>query len=184
MSQTTLTSYFNSRKRAATDDIVSSKNKVPHIERTQETKVLKKTQIFRNCELVTKDVKPNAESEKDIKVQCSEQKVENALVNGTNVAPKTGTSESQLVEKTVFAKKLNASNIAKTGEPSKTTVTKSARKDLSLGDIRKKLAGSSRLAELRASAERISKGIQQVKNATEKRNLKEFKSIDVEIPIR
>lgn len=182
MSQTTLTSYFNSRKRAATDDLISSKSKVPHIERTQETKFLRKTQIVKKIEFVTKYVEPSVES-KGIKVEGSEKKVENVTVP-INVAHKTTTSEPQTQGKTVFAKKVNASNIAKTGEPSKTSTTTSARKELSLGDIRKKLTGSSRLAELRASAERVSKGIQQVQKATEKRNLKEFKSIDVEIPIR
>lgn len=182
MSQTTLTSFFNSRKRPATDSKVSFKNKVPHIEWTQETKVLSKAQLLNKCELVSKDVKPNIEVSKEINVD-SAIKTENVSVSN-NVAQKASASKPQFQEKTVFAKKLNASNIAKTGEPSRTTTTNSARQDLSLGDIRKRLAGSSRLAELIASAERIGKEIQQVKEATEKRNLKEFKSIDLEVPLR
>ncbi|CAH2039500.1 unnamed protein product, partial [Iphiclides podalirius] len=66
------------------------------------------------------------------------------------------------------------------GEVSKEKLT---RKELSLGDIKKRLAGSSRLAELKATADRISKGIQQLKESSEKRNLKDFKSIDVDVPI-
>lgn len=175
MSQTTLTSYFNSRKRAATDDIVSTKNKVPHIERSQPNKVLIKAQLLKKCELITKDVKLGVEIKK-------EQKVGEIKTGNTPVSFNVARKEAQPQEKAVFAKKINTTNIAKTGEVSNNT-TNSSRKDLSLGDIRKRLAGSSRLAELRASAERISKGIQQVKEATEKRNLKEFKSIDVEVPV-
>lgn len=178
MSQTTLTSYFNSRKRAATDDIVSTKNKVPHIERTQETKALRKAQLLKKCELFTNNVKPIVEKVKDIKVD-GKNKNGNVQINVAQNATQT-----QPIENTVFSKKLNASNIATCGEPSKISTANSARKELSLGDIRKRLAGSSRLAELRASAERISKGIKQVKEATEKPNLKEFKSIDVEVPVR
>ncbi|KOB75338.1 Uncharacterized protein OBRU01_07661 [Operophtera brumata] len=174
MSQTTLTSYFNSRKRPAIDAKASSKNKIPRIERTQEGNV------FNKCELDNKDVKPNIEVSKEINV-VSAIKTENVSVP-SNVAQKASASEPKLQEKAVFAKKLNASNIAKTGEPFRTT-TDSARKDLSLGDIRKRLAGSSKLAELIASADRVSKGIRQVKETTEKRNLKEFKSIDVEVPL-
>ncbi|KAI5637089.1 DNA replication factor CDT1 like domain-containing protein [Phthorimaea operculella] len=90
--------------------------------------------------------------------------------------------EPEQVVATPFAKKINAANVSKNTETPKASSVASSRKQLSLGDIRKKLAGSSRLAELKATAERLSKGIQEIKEASEKRNLKEFKSIDVEVP--
>lgn len=179
MSQTTLTSYFNSRKRAATEEISSSKNKIPHIERVQDARALKKALLLKKSEVITKDVTPNTELSNGINLDRV-KKTEKSFVS---IVTKDGESESQ-PKKTVFARKHNVSNIAKSVEPIKTTTVHTARQELSLGDIRKRLAGSSRLAELRASAERISKGIQQVKEITKKPNLKEFKSIDVEVPLR
>lgn len=180
MAQTSITSFFNSRKRAATDDSLSSKSKVPHIDRNQEFgRIALKTHLVKSCQLV-KDVKQPHLPAAEVKL-VNVTKIEKGNLP---VVAETDPKPEIQPEKPVFAKKVNSTNIAKTGEPSKSNATSSARKELSLGDIRKKLAGSSRLAEIKANAERLSKSIQQLKEASEKRNLKEFKSIDVEVPSR
>ncbi|XP_026499044.1 DNA replication factor Cdt1 [Vanessa tameamea] len=182
MSQTTLTAFFNSRKRPATDDIVSSKNKIAHIDRTIECATKsKKNLLSKNIEQSTVKDKFN-----------TELKHPNAVPNTTNLDFKKIEIISQAAEKTnltekpknveAFSKKVNAANIVKNNDPSKIETVNLARKELSLGDIKKKLSGSSRLAELRARADRLSKGIQQLKDTTVKKNLKEFKSIDVDVP--
>ncbi|CAH0729869.1 unnamed protein product, partial [Brenthis ino] len=168
MSQTTLTTFFNSRKRPATEEIVNSKNKIAHIERPIDigTKSIRKS---RNCDL------------KQSPVLSVESKTEN--VKKTEITHQTSTPDSlpgQCKNLATFAKKVNAKNVM--NEEHKSETLSLARKELSLGDIKKKLAGSSRLAELRATANRLSKGIQQLKESTEKKNLKEFKSIDVDVP--
>ncbi|XP_072947297.1 DNA replication factor Cdt1 [Epargyreus clarus] len=168
MSQTTITTFFNSRKRPASDDIVSSKNKIAHIDRTSETKCGWKIPApvgnklkFTQAKALKADISRVAETKPE---SCTKQ---GADVN-QNVGP--------------FSKKMNATNVVKNNVATKSETTNSARKELSLGDIRKKLAGSSRLSELRARAERISKGIQELKETSEKRNLKDFKSIEVDVP--
>lgn len=180
MSQTTLTSFFNSRKRAATDDIVTSKNKVPHIERSQQdaTKFSRKSQLIKKIEFTNNELKQVASIPSVI--ECV-KKSELCVTPIENVSKKETVSEQPVQEQAVFGKKSNANNVTK---GSKSLVTNSARQELSLGDIRKRLAGSSRLAELKATADRLSKGIHQLKEASDKRNLKEFKSIDVEVPSR
>lgn len=178
MSQTSITSFFNSRKRPASDDIITSKNKVPHVDRSHEAKILVsgKGLVARKFEISKKELKlPNKSTEvkKDESKQLNNQ-------HGTSkeakpIPPKVPAA---------FSKKVNASNTPKSAEPARLEAINSSRKELSLGDIRKKLAGSSRLAELRATADRLSKGIQELKEASDKRNLKQFKSIDVEVPSR
>ncbi|CAG9793940.1 unnamed protein product [Diatraea saccharalis] len=172
MSQTTITSYFNSRKRPATEDIVSSKSKIAHIDDAS----LKNKRIFRKGSNIHEEL-----SSKSYEVNEDPKKTENeSLLTpvGSEVQEKNGAA---------FARKNNAANSRnQESEPTKSesfNSLNSARKELSLGVLKKKLAGSSRLAELRASADRISKGIQQLKETTEKKNLKEFKSIDVEVPL-
>ncbi|XP_059053944.1 DNA replication factor Cdt1 [Achroia grisella] len=174
MSQTTITSFFNSRKRPAIDDIVSTKSKIPHLELDTDssTKLIKRKIIVNksdNCDVRQAFGETKKVGKKHlISLQQPIQEQTHELKKASNPTP--------------FTKKNNASNISKTTEASKIQTVHVARKELSLGDIRKKLAGSSRLAELKASAERISKGIQQLKETSEQCNLKEFKSIDVEIP--
>lgn len=179
MSQTTITSFFNSRKRAAHDDIVSSKSKKAYVDHAS-----------------LKNIKPlRKNSTKSNEVNCSFKKEQNLVLddikleNGEKTEKTTSSPQApEVQEKKVaaFAKKINASNVRnQEGEPSKSepiNTLKSARKELSLCDLKKKLAGSSRLAELRASADRISKGIQQLKDVTDQKNLKEFKTINVEVP--
>ncbi|XP_047535110.1 DNA replication factor Cdt1 [Vanessa atalanta] len=182
MSQTTLTAFFNSRKRPATDDIVSSKNKIAHIDRTIECATKSKKN------LLSKNIEQSSVKDKF----NTELKHPNAVPNTTNLDLKKIEIISQAAEKTnltekpknveAFSKKVNAANIVKNNDPSKIETVNLARKELSLGDIKKKLSGSSRLAELRARADRLSKGIQQLKDTTVKKNLKEFKSIDVDVP--
>ncbi|KAI8426160.1 hypothetical protein MSG28_005102 [Choristoneura fumiferana] len=150
MSQTRLTTYYNSRKRPAADDIVTTKRKIIHLDSVPDS-----------------DIKSNAAGTE----QGSQSSLEYAskLIKGCEA----------------FTSKVNASNVSTIKKPSKTELVSTARKELSLGDIRKKLAGSSRLAELKASADRLSKGIQQLKaekSSDNQRNLKEFKTIDVEVP--
>lgn len=167
MSQKTITSFFNSRKRAANDEIFSSKNKIAHLERTgKKTLTLPSTKTI-GLDVVTKH--QECTQKKDTKCYATEQ------LKAAERLPQP--SE-------VFAKKVNATNVEKTNGAARVEAIASARKELSLGDIRKKLACSSRLAELRAKAESISNGIQKLKEESEKRNLKEFKSIDVELPAR
>ncbi|CAH0584373.1 unnamed protein product [Chrysodeixis includens] len=176
MSQTSITSFFNSRKRPASDDIITSKSKVPHVDRSHEAKILisGKGPAVRKCEIPTKEFKlpiKSIENKKDEVKQLNSQLASSK--EATPILPKVSSA---------FAKKVNASNTSKSQETSRLEAISSSRKELSLGDIRKKLAGSSRLAELRATADRLSKGIQELKEASEKRNLKQFKSIDVEVP--
>ena len=182
MSQTSITSFFNSRKRPATEDLITSKNKVPHIDRIREKKILCSgaAPIVKECEIITREFKQPAKAS---------ETVQEALKNTDSQHVVSSKETKQLPPKvtTAFAKKVNASNTSKVteaGQSSKAEVIITSRKELSLGDIRKKLAGSSRLAELRATADRLSKGIQELKQTSEKRNLREFKSIDVEVPVR
>ncbi|RVE41296.1 hypothetical protein evm_014057 [Chilo suppressalis] len=170
MSQTAITSFYNSRKRPAPEDIVSSKSKIAHLDQTS----LKCIKTVRRGSLNQEE--PNS---KLTEITEHEKKSEE---------PQSRHKEIQIQEKnvTAFAKKNNNTKVRNLEiDPSKSEPSnsiKSARKELSLGDLKKRLAGSSRLAELRASADRISKGIQQLKEATDKKNLKEFKHIDVEVP--
>lgn len=175
MSQTTLTAFYNSRKRPAAEDIASSKRKIPHIERVLESELKSKPRniLQKKCETTVKDGISPSES---ITQTQKHDSLATKLLSPVLELGQTSAGEA-------FASKVNASNITKTTQPSKSELVTSARKELSLGDIRKKLASSSRLAELKASAERLSKGIQQLKDGSEKQGkLKEFKSIDVEVP--
>lgn len=180
MSQTTLTAFFNSRKRPATEDIISSKSKKLHLERSSETKSSQKTPPL----ILAKDSEPCVNAKISSTIQTlktevtSEEKYEGCK-RLDSAGPSTSSNSA-----VVFSKKSNANNIANFEGPSKTEAVSLARKDLSLGDIRKKLASSSRLAELKASADRLSRGIQQLKESSDKRNLKQFKSIDLEVPSR
>lgn len=151
MAQTTITAFFNSRKRPASDDLISSKNKRIHTEQSTEKKSSRKTPLI---------------TAKDTEETCADKNID---------SKQSDSAEPTLSQKpnAVFSKKSNANNVNKTAD--KTELVSLARKELSLGDIRKKLAGSTRLTELKASAERLSHGIQQ---------LKQFKSIDVEVPSR
>lgn len=154
MSQTRLTTYYNSRKRPAVDDIATTKRKIIHLDSVPDS-----------------DLKSNAESTEQGSQSSSSLEHASELINACDA----------------FTSKVNASNVTKITKPSKAELVSKARKELSLGDIRKKLAGSSRLAELKASADRLSKGIQQLKAdkpGDNLRNLKEFKTIDVEVPLR
>ncbi|XP_045495903.1 DNA replication factor Cdt1 [Colias croceus] len=172
MSQTTLTTFFNSRKRPATDDIISSKSKIPNLERIPEANKVETKSSTRSSETITKTNKSSLN--KTIKSELPKTQ------NVEPIAKESASGEKKNVG--AFAKKSNASNIVKNTNFGKSDSLNVARKELSLGDIRKKLASSSRLAELRASAERISKGIQELKEKSDKKNLKEFRSIDVDIP--
>ncbi|CAH2217183.1 DNA replication factor Cdt1 [Pararge aegeria] len=183
MSQTTLTAFFNSRKRPATDEIVHSKNKIAHIERTDSSlKSARRIQLPKHCDIFTHNVNQTASVTSEQLETTKTSSVQSSRNDDTSIPIKN-------VE--AFAKKANASNIVKNVEPSKPVSVNAARKELSLGDIRKKLAASSRLAEIKAAADRLSKGIQQQlketrvkKNLHEatKKNLQEFKSIDVDVP--
>ncbi|XP_023946825.2 DNA replication factor Cdt1 [Bicyclus anynana] len=186
MSQTTLTAFFNSRKRPATDEIVSSKNKIAHIDRTDSLlKSNRITHLAKQCDILTHNAKQTAAvaSEKTQPNQVFPKPTEAQVSRNDN------TPTSQKIGE-VFSKKGNASNIIKNVESRKPVSVSTARKELSLGDIKKKLASSSRLAEIKAAADRLSKGIQEFKESTEKKhlkeplnkNLKEFKSIDVDVP--
>ncbi|XP_041987368.1 DNA replication factor Cdt1 [Aricia agestis] len=167
MSQTTLTTFFSSRKRPASDDIISSKNKIPHIEREVGlAKSIKTVSLKKDAELPNLSVKPATETASKAKPISPVDHVEKSI---------------EQKNATAFTKKTNAANVEKRKASSSESV-QSARKELSLGDIKKKLASSSRLAELRATADRLSKGIQELKEKTESRNLKEFKSIKVDVP--
>ncbi|CAK1545012.1 unnamed protein product [Leptosia nina] len=173
MSQTTLKTFFNSRKRPATEAIVSSKNKIAHIDRTLETsKAERRVPAKRSCIETISLAKVIPSTTKLSETSSSE-------VQHAPVPKKILPSEQQ--ELPVFTNKANVNNIAKCTSNTK-EIVQSARKELSLGDIRKKLASSSRLAELKASADRISKGIQELKEKTEKKNLQEFGSINVAVP--
>lgn len=177
MSQSTITSYFNSRKRPAPEDIVSSKSKIAHIDHTVSGhKFVRKGLLPRKSEICSQEKQNDTSEIKSVQ-----------LINEETPQSTTAPQASDLqTSVNAFAQKQNASNI-KNQESSKSESSRllsSARKELSLGDIRKRLAGSSRLAELKASADRISKGIQQLKNTTEKKNLIEFRSIDVDVPSR
>ncbi|XP_026762568.2 DNA replication factor Cdt1 [Galleria mellonella] len=177
MSQTRITSFFNSRKRPAIDDIASPQNKIPHLELVSDdgTKLIK-----RKVNVNKSDICDVIQSSQLINDTKDEGKKDNLLLQQPLTEQACKHTHASVA--TPFAKKNNSSNISKASEVSKTQTIQVARKELSLGNIRKKLAGSSRLAEIKASAERISKGIQQLKETGEQRNLKEFKSIDVEVP--
>ncbi|KAH9630448.1 hypothetical protein HF086_016986 [Spodoptera exigua] len=174
MSQTSITSFFQSRKRPASEDLVTSKSKIPHVDRTVPSgKLLSVTK----CEIIAKDFQQPSKSSEII----HEEPKRNAIQHASS---KEQTKVEYIAPKAAaFGKKINASNTPKKTQASKTEITVSSRQELSLGDIKKKLAGSSRLAELRATADRLSKGIKELQQASEKRNLREFKSIDVEVPV-
>ncbi|XP_053606454.1 DNA replication factor Cdt1 [Plodia interpunctella] len=171
MSQTTITSFFNSRKRPAVDDIVSSKSKLPHLEKTSQaiSKSKGRINLIGKCESYK-----NVRQDKTPSTQVVQENDSNHL------SPTKATHRLNNVD--AFLNKSSVSNIAKNVGATKSSVVNAARKELSLGDIRKKLAGSSRLAELKASADRISKGIHDLKEANEQRNLIGFQTIDVEVP--
>lgn len=164
MSQTTITSFYNSRKRPAADDIATTKSKIAHLDRALESKALNKATAAKKTETVI-DIKLTND---DIKTDVN--------TDITSPAPKV---PEKCKEKVAFTRK---GNVPKTTQLSQRETIKSARQELSLGDIRKKLANSSKLAELKASAERISRGIKLLKESNETKNLKEFKSINVEVP--
>lgn len=177
MPQTSITSFFNSRKRPASEDIVGSKSKIAHIEKNIGTgsRPIRKA-IVQKCNI--KDVRNSFAVPNGIKLNGLKN-----IVTAHDCTAQTCPSKNVPEQKDVkvFAKKQNTSNISNNTELPNVN---SARKELSLGDIRKKLSGSSRLAELRATAERLSKGIQDLKEASDKKNLREFKSIHVEVPSR
>ncbi|XP_013190757.2 DNA replication factor Cdt1 [Amyelois transitella] len=170
MSQTTITSFFNSRKRPAVDDIVSSKSKVPHLDKSSlaNPKSLRGNNLISKCESI--------KSPKKVKIPDV-----HPISESLNTCPSSNKGSSQPSKVAAFLNKSSVSNIAKNPDVSKSALN-TARKELSLGDIRKKLAGSSRLAQLKTSAARISKGIHDLKEANEQRNLIGFQSIDVEVP--
>ncbi|CAG4947240.1 unnamed protein product [Parnassius apollo] len=178
MAQTTITAFFNSRKRPASEDLVGTKNKIAHIERTPDTLAqcgLKIIPSQKNSDVVNNNKTSKVTLEKELKSEKSDLCIfQKPTSNGRLKTSK---------ESEAFSRKVNASNISKASLSSKSISVSSARKELCLGDIRKKLAGSSRLAEIKATADRLSKGIQQLKESSDKRNLKEFKSIDVDVPI-
>lgn len=176
MSQRTLTSYYTSRKRAATDDIVNSKIKVPHIDARLELKSKCKESLKaaqKLSDIVRSDtISPLA----GLVTKKSNQKNLDKTSSQVKEAPSTN----------AFAQKVNATNIAKESKPSSSNSVTSARKELNLGDIKKRLLKSHRLSELKGRAQLISKGIQQLQDpaSPSKKTLKEFRSINVEVPIR
>lgn len=176
MSQTTLTTFFNSRKRPATDDIVNSKSKIAHIERNADDgiKIVRKRDISSN--IINNNLKPPSFAISKSKIDVKKSVSNEAPSNSINLPGQSKNSGT-------FAKKANVTNIVRNVE-TKNQAVNLARKELSLGDIKKKLASSSRLAEIRATADRLSKGIEQLKQSTEKKNLKEFSSINVDVPQR
>ncbi|KAJ2943722.1 hypothetical protein O0L34_g16835 [Tuta absoluta] len=174
MSQTTITSFFNSRKRPASEDIVSAKAKLLNVDCSIQPSIKRIRRVLpKNVDL--KDVNVSSVIKQD------EQK-KSVVTSNVPTSPTLSKKEPEDAVATPFAKKINSANVSKNSETSKASSVATSRKELSLGDIRKKLAGSSRLAELKATAERLSKGIQDIKEASEKRNLKQFKSINVEVP--
>ena len=177
MSQTTLTTFFNSRKRPATDDLANSKNKIAHIERNavDGVKIDRKRALPTN--IINNNLKLQSQPINKSKIDIVKKTVSTEQPSISNNLPEQSKNLG------TFAKKGNITNIVRNEESKHQTVSL-ARKELSLGDIKKKLASSGRLAELRATADRLSKGIQQLKESTEKKNLKEFKSIDVDVPQR
>lgn len=178
MAQRTLTSYYTSRKRAATDDIVNSKIKVPHLDSRLELKSKSKESLKaaqKLSDIVRSDtINPLGGFVTKVKAnQKSSDKTSSQVV-------KEASSSN------AFAQKVNATNIAKESKPSSSDSVTSARKELNLGDIKKRLLKSNRLTELKERAQLISKGIQQLQDPTSpsKKTLNEFRSIDVEVPIR
>lgn len=175
MSQTTLTSFFASKKRPASEDIVDLKSKVPHVDSNPEIGV--KTNRKKLLVKVP-------DTRKDDKQTVQEVKEQKNIPDKVAVDSVSKEHFEKPIETAAFSRKLTVTNIVKPSDSSKYETASTARKELSLGEIRKRLAGSSRLAEIKASAERISKGIQLLKEASEKKNLKEFKSIDLEVHSR
>lgn len=215
MAQTTITTFFNSRKRPASEDLVNTKHKLAHIERIPDNhkESERKYSSLKNNDVDNNNLKANFTSTKVLKTDKKDK-------TECHTTTSNGLIKSNQVE--AFAKKVNANNIPKPLISSETVslstarkelnlgakpsipsekVTSSARKELSLGtkpsvslnssrkelslgEIRKKLASSSRLAEIKATAERLSKSIPQCLEGKHKQNLKEFKSIDVDVPIR
>ncbi|GBP19010.1 DNA replication factor Cdt1 [Eumeta japonica] len=177
MSQKTITAYFSSRKRPATEDIVSSKNKILHLDRNK-CKVFNKEPILfspKNCELRSIEKVPNSVSKNVKSNECKANEIRNqSCIKSGNV------NETKSLE--VFAKKTSANVVSNTNVNSKQIDTNKARKELSLGDLKKRLSNSPRLAEIRAAADRISKGIKLLTEEDDKKNLKEFKSINIEVP--
>lgn len=179
MSQTQLTSFFASRKRPPSDDIVSSKNKIPHLE-------INSTRL-NNCKnkasFTFSSKRLNASTEKTINstvVEQSEPKGSGEVATDT-----TDKTNDKIGKLEVFAKKTNTCNKIKEIKAGRSVETLNiARKELSLGDIRKKLASHPKFAEIKEKAETLSQQIQQFKEVSAKKNLKEFGTIDVEVPSR
>lgn len=188
MSQTSITSFFNSRKRPASDDIGNSKNKIRHIDNLQIISKSSKPQVklIKNQDSINDSGQNRKEDFKQPELplihhasRAHENKNKSVFSkknNATNVA--------KSVEPTNVIKSIEPTKVVKSIEPTKFDVISKARQELSLGDIRKKLASSSRLSELKTTAERLSKGIQELKESCEQRNLKQFKSFHVEVPSR
>ncbi|OWR43144.1 DNA replication factor Cdt1 [Danaus plexippus plexippus] len=168
MSQTTLTTFFNSRKRPATEDIASTKNKIAHLERLDPiTKSGRKSPFPKNDLLLHNGKELNHVTKvENSKKLDSEQKLTKKPEN---------TSEQQ--KAVAFSKKSMSLILLKTVKPPKRNTSLKLEKNYVW-----RLAGSSRLSELRATAERLSKGIQELKESSDKKNLKEFKSINVDVP--
>ncbi|KAG7295982.1 hypothetical protein JYU34_021074 [Plutella xylostella] len=182
MSQTSITAFFNSRKRPATEDIFTTKNKKLLIEKSG----IKSPIVIpgKSCELLDNLKAKSSSIQAPKAAATTEEKCVLKLPSASATTQPTSSKPKEAEQKpaAAFGKKINANNVVKAKPASSAEGVSVARKELSLGDIRKKLAGSSRLAELRAAADRVSRGIQQVKQTSEQRALKQFKSIDVEVP--
>lgn len=174
MSQTRLTSFFASRKRPASDDIVSSKSKVAHVESVSSTKGGGK-RISYTC------TPSNNEAKCDKPTTTLNLNKSEKVEDKPAVSPQVDDVNQQ--DFNVFKKKLSAVNVIK--EPKQSInidVASSARKELSLSDIRKKLRNNPKFAKIKERAEQLSKHIEEFKERTAKKNLKEFDTIDVEVP--
>ncbi|KAL4712015.1 hypothetical protein ACJJTC_003682 [Scirpophaga incertulas] len=178
MSQKTITSFFTSRKRPATNDIFISKSKIA------------KSLVDDLSLASSKSVSNANENTKVSDVINPSKKLTHSFVEDERDTATAAQITVQLEahEKSAIGltKKSNVCNIksqnqSKSGGSNPVNL---ARKELNLGDLRKRLANSSRLAQIKASADRISKSIQELKEDGDiKKNLKQFKSIDVEVPI-
>lgn len=168
MSQTKLTSYYPSRKRVATDDLASIKIKLPHIDSSINGLNVKD-------KIIDIPLKKNVDAPEVTNSTGTGSKDKTAKNNNSIPSVTDSIEEKQTPQQhnseTIFNKKINARNVIKS-KTSKVGSATLARKELSLGQIRKCIIKSSEFGELKKTVGQLRK------------NIEKFKSLDVEVPIR
>uniref|UniRef100_U5EZH4 Putative double parked n=1 Tax=Corethrella appendiculata TaxID=1370023 RepID=U5EZH4_9DIPT len=184
MAQTEVTSFFNTRKRAATDDLSYSKNKVFILDsKPKTTSIIQVKKDFQQQSItrVRKVRKINSQiptASAPIKEDAKQTKLVKFIKRG-NLSPKKQHKPTATVQD-----ELNTT--PPPSIPTKPTVNAA---DLSTEAIKKKLQNSSRLSELLTSVNKLRDGLQKLDKLESKKsnlnakNLKKFEAIEFEFPV-